>query len=202
MARDDDTDLLRGFGEREPEALDDHEAEAAAAFEALRSGWKAFMCDLTREMTTIRKGVEYALDQLDQRGVAVDYSAEIGRTNQVLAQMNERLQGIEQLPVLRQGAEHYARVIERSGESLGGLRHSNSSMKAAIFRGLARDLAGHVASAREADSKTSGWQSSAWLACCQESWFCSSCRACCRSRWPVTRQLWSWARIVSAPAKP
>ncbi|MDH2092652.1 DUF6118 family protein [Rhizobium pusense] len=158
MARDDDTDLLRGFGEREPEALEDHEAEAAAAFEALRSRVESLHGDLTREMTTIRKGVEYALDQLDQRGMAVDYSAEIGRTNQMLAQINERLRGIEQLPVLRQGAEHYARVIERSGESLVRVAAQQFEHESRDFQRAARDLAGHVAIAREAR------QQNQWLA--------------------------------------
>ncbi|MGE6744208.1 DUF6118 family protein [Allorhizobium pseudoryzae] len=105
---------------------------------------------ITREMTTIRKGVEYALDQLDRRGPSVDYSAEIGRTNQVLARMNERLQGIEQLPVLRQGAEHYARVIERSGESLVRVAAQQFQYESRDFQSTARDLAAHVASAREA----------------------------------------------------
>ncbi|WP_165222087.1 DUF6118 family protein [Affinirhizobium pseudoryzae] len=145
-----DSDLFRGSDRREPEDLEDHEADAAAAFEALRSRVESLHGNLTREMTTIRKGVEYALDQLDRQGAPVDYSAEIGRTNKVLSQMNARLQGIEQLPVLRQGAEHYARVIERSGESLMRVAAQQFEHESRDFQSTARDLAAHVASAREA----------------------------------------------------
>jgi hypothetical protein len=148
--RNNDSDLFRGSDRREPEDLEDHEADAVAAFEALRSRVESLHGNLTREMTTIRKGVEYALDQLDRRGAPVDYSAEIGRTNKVLSQMNARLQGIEQLPVLRQGAEHYTRVIERSGESLMRVAAQQFQYESRDFQSTAYSLAAHVASAREA----------------------------------------------------
>jgi Family of unknown function (DUF6118) len=148
--RNDDSDLFRSSDGQEPETFEDHEADAAAAFEALRSRVESLHGNLTREMTTIRKGVEYALDQLDRRGPSVDYSAEIGRTNQMLARISERLQGIEQLPVLRQGAEHYARVIERSGESLVRVAAQQFEYESRDFQSTARNLAAHVASAREA----------------------------------------------------
>ena len=103
----------------EPETFREEDAgDPAAAFEALRETIEDLAADLGREMTTIRKGVESAFDQFERQGAPVDYSADLGRMTQQLATMAERLQAVEKSPVLRQGAEHYARVLERSGEGL------------------------------------------------------------------------------------
>lgn len=48
----------------EPDVLDEDAGDPAAAFDALRITVESLASDLTREMTTIRKGVEYALDHL------------------------------------------------------------------------------------------------------------------------------------------
>jgi hypothetical protein len=134
----------------EPEALFEDDADdAVAAFYALRDRLEILHADLTREMTTIRKGVEYALDQADQRGIPVDYSTEMGRNNQELASLNERLQGIEQSPALRYGPDHYARMMERSGESLVRAAAQQFQNESRDFQRAARELADHVASARE-----------------------------------------------------
>ncbi|MBA9031751.1 DUF6118 family protein [Rhizobium leguminosarum] len=120
MAEDQYHDKSAQNGQHlEPEPFpEDQAGDPAAAFEALRVTMENLAADLTREMTTIRKGVEYTLDQMEQRGVPVDYSAELGRMNQNQTATNERLQGIEQSPTLKHGPEHYARVIERGGEGL------------------------------------------------------------------------------------
>ncbi|PYE29872.1 hypothetical protein C8J35_1283 [Rhizobium sp. PP-F2F-G38] len=115
---DDDKNAQNAQG-HEPKPFAEEEAgDPAAAFEALRTTMENLAADLTREMTTIRKGVEYTLDQMEQRGAPVDYSAELGRLTQSQVAMSERLQGIEQSPTLKHGPEHFARVIERGGESL------------------------------------------------------------------------------------
>ncbi|TCQ14999.1 hypothetical protein C8J33_12236 [Rhizobium sp. PP-CC-3G-465] len=69
-------------------------------------------------MTTIRKGVEAAFDRFEALGPPTDYSADLGRLVQGLAVVGERLKAIEASPILKNGPEHYARALERSGESL------------------------------------------------------------------------------------
>ncbi|WP_425503261.1 DUF6118 family protein [Rhizobium soli] len=56
---------------------------------------------------------KHALDHLVQRGVPINYSGDIGRMSQEVADMSERLAGIEQSPIPKQGPEHYAWVLER-----------------------------------------------------------------------------------------
>lgn len=71
-----------------PEAIDSPDEEAgdpAAAFEALRETVEDLAGDLSREMTTIRKGVEAAFDRFEAFGEPTDYSADLGRLVQGLA---------------------------------------------------------------------------------------------------------------------
>ena len=102
----------------EPEALEEDAGDPAAAFDALRRTVDTLAGDLTREMTTIRKGVEAAFEEFDRQGPAQDYKPELAQIVQQLAHVGERLQGVEQSPILRQGAQHYAAALERSGEGL------------------------------------------------------------------------------------
>ena len=131
----------------EPDTLDEDAGDPAAAFDALRAKVETLAFDLTREMTTIRKGVEHALDHLDQRGVPIDYSGEIGRMSQDVAGIGERLAGIEQSPMLRQGPEHYARVLERGGEGLVRTAAQQFQNESRDFQRAARELAEHTRSA-------------------------------------------------------
>ncbi|MBD8665921.1 hypothetical protein IFT59_22015 [Rhizobium sp. CFBP 8752] len=131
----------------EPDTLDEDAGDPAAAFDALRERVENLASDLTREMTTIRKGVEHALDHLDQRGAPIDYSGEIGRMSQDVAGLSERLAGIEQSPILRQGPEHYARVLERGGEGLVRTAAQQFQNESRDFQRAARELAEHTRSA-------------------------------------------------------
>lgn len=117
-----------GCGEAEPTEhqtsmepdmpVPDDAGDPAQAFEALRKTVEHLAADLTREMTTIRRGVETALDQFERQGAPIDYSSDLGHLTQGLALMTERLHAVEQLPLLRQSAEHQARIFERTGEGL------------------------------------------------------------------------------------
>ena len=109
---DDDRDE---FG---PDASAEDAGDPAAAFDALRETVENLAADLKREMTTIRKGVEAAFEEFDRQGPAQDYKPELAQIVQQLAHVGERLQGVEQSPILRQGAQHYAAALERSGEGL------------------------------------------------------------------------------------
>lgn len=131
----------------EPDTLDEDAGDPAAAFDALRATVENLAADLIREMTTIRKGVEHALDQVDQRGAPIDYSVDLGRMSQSVAGITERLAGIEQSPVLRQGPEHYVRVLERGGEGLVRTAAQQFQNESRDFQRAARELAEHTRSA-------------------------------------------------------
>ncbi|MER9586060.1 DUF6118 family protein [Mesorhizobium sp. M0276] len=62
-----DNDDRRGF---EPKASPDDAVDPAQAFEALRQTVEDLAGDLTREMTTIRKGVEAAFEEFERSPAA------------------------------------------------------------------------------------------------------------------------------------
>lgn len=101
----------------EPVAPDDA-GDPAAAFEALRRTVEKQGKQLNAEMTVIRRGVEAAFDQFEKIRQPPDYGSDLGKIIQFLAIVEERLAGVEQSPILRNGPEHYARALERSGEGL------------------------------------------------------------------------------------
>jgi len=143
---DDDRDQHRE--DMEPEAFREDEAsDPTAAFEALRGTIEDLAVDLGREMTTIRKGVESAFDQFERQGAPVDYSADLGVMSQQLATVAERLQAVEKSPVLRQGAEHYARVLERSGEGMVRTAVLGLERQASDLERVSNVLASHNRSA-------------------------------------------------------
>ncbi|MGB3389487.1 MAG: DUF6118 family protein [Pseudaminobacter sp.] len=105
----------------EPEDIDSQEDEAgdpAQAFEALRQTIEKQGAQIGAEMTVIRKGVEAAFDQFEKFQQPPDYGADLGQIVQQLAHVGERLEAVEKSPILKNGPEHYARALERSGESL------------------------------------------------------------------------------------
>ncbi len=123
--------------------------DPAAAFEALRSTVANLSGDLSREIATIRKGVEAAFDQLERQGAPIDYSADLGRVTQQLSTMTERINALEKLPLLRQGGEHYARILEKSGEGLVRSAVYQLERQAFDLERINRNLTGQLDSARE-----------------------------------------------------
>jgi hypothetical protein len=146
MAELDDHDDRAEFA---LEASDDEAGDPAVAFDTLRQTVESLAGDLTREMTTIRKGVEMALAEFDRQGVPADYKPELAQLVQQLMHVGERLQSVEQSPILRQGPEHYARALERTGESLVRTAAQHLERQAADLERAGRNLAVHVAGARE-----------------------------------------------------
>ncbi|RVI06559.1 hypothetical protein CN200_30695 [Sinorhizobium meliloti] len=143
--RDEDLD---GRDDLEPDTSPEDDAgDPAAAFEALRETVEDLAANLTREMTTIRKGVETAFDQIERQGTPVDYSAELGRIVQSLTTVGERLKAVEQSPVLRQGADHYARALERSGDGLVRNAVQQLERQASDLERISGVLASHSRSA-------------------------------------------------------
>ncbi|QVQ38713.1 hypothetical protein KHQ08_18390 (plasmid) [Pseudochrobactrum algeriensis] len=127
----------------------DEAGDPAAAFDALRQTVEGLAGDLTREMTTIRKGVEAAFEEFDRQGPVQDYKPELAQLVQQLAHVGERLQDVEQSPILKNGPQHYAAALERSGESLVRTAAQQFENESRDFQRVARDLAGHVAGARQ-----------------------------------------------------
>ena len=101
----------------EPVAPDDA-GDPAAAFEALRRTVEKQGGQIGAEMTVSRSGVEAAFAQFEKIRQPPDYGPDLGKIIQFLAVVEERLAAVEQSPILRNGPEHYARSLERSGEGL------------------------------------------------------------------------------------
>ena len=102
----------------EPEALEEDAGDPAAAFDALRRTIETQGAQIGAEMTVMRRGLEAAFDQLEKIEPQADYKPQLAQLVQALDSVAERLHGVEQSPILRQGAQHYASALERSGESL------------------------------------------------------------------------------------
>jgi hypothetical protein len=135
----------------EPE--DEDTGNPAAAFDALRRRVEGVGGDLTREMTNIRRGVELALDRFEEIGPAADYRSEFAKVVQQLAVVAERQQGVEQSPILRHGAEHYARLLERSGADLVRTAAQQLERQASDLERIGRQLAEVTTSAYDRKSQ-------------------------------------------------
>lgn len=136
-------------GREEIEAVEQDEdaGDPAAAFDALRQSVEGIASNLTREMTNIRKGVEAAFDQLERIEPQQDYKPQLAQLVQTLETVAERLHGVEQSPILRQGAQHYAAVLERSGESLVKTAVQKLERQAGDLERISNVLASHNKSA-------------------------------------------------------
>ena len=137
----------------EPEALEEDAGDPAAAFDALRRTVDTLAGDLTREMTTIRKGVEAAFEEFDRHGPPQDYKPELAQIVQQLAHVAERLHGVEQSPILRQGAQHYAAALEHSGEGLVRTAVQQLERQAADLERAGRNLTAYTKSAYDRKSQ-------------------------------------------------
>jgi len=133
----------------EPGASAEDAGDPAAAFEALRRTVETQGKQLGAEMTVIRRGVEAAFDQFEKFQQPTDYGPDLGRIVQHFAHVAERLEALEQSPILRNGPEHYARALERSGESLVRTAAQQFENESRDFQRVARDLAEHVAGVRQ-----------------------------------------------------
>ena len=135
----------------EPEALDEDAGDPAAAFDALRRTIETQGAQIGAEMTVMRRGLEAAFDQLEKIEPQADYKPQLAQLVQALDSVAERLHGVEQSPILRQGAQHYAAVLERGGEGLVRTAVQQLERQAADLERAGRNLAAHVAGARERD---------------------------------------------------
>lgn len=132
----------------EPAAPDDA-GDPAAAFEALRRTVEKQGGQLNAEMTVIRRGVELALEQAEKVRQPPDYGPDFGKIIKFLAVVEQRLEAVEQSPILRNGPQHYAAVLERGGEGLVRSAVQQLERQATDLERAGRNLSAHVASARE-----------------------------------------------------
>ena len=137
----------------EPEASPEDAGDPAAAFEALRRTIEKQGGQIGAEMTIIRRGVEAAFDQFEKYRQPPDYGPDLGRIIQFLAVVEERLEAVEQLPILRNGAEHYARALERSGEGLVRTAALELEGKGRDLEREAQNLAAYTKSAYDRKSQ-------------------------------------------------
>ena len=133
----------------EPEALDEDAGDPAAAFDALRRTIETQGAQIGAEMTVMRRGLEAAFDQLERIEPQADYKPQLAQLVQALDTVAERMHGVEQSPILRQGAQHYAAALERSGEALIRTAAQTLERQASDLERSGRNLAAHVAGARE-----------------------------------------------------
>ena len=92
--------------------------EATEAFEALRRTLEKLARDLGGEMVVIRKGVEAAFERFETFQQPTDHSVDIGQMVESLVLVAQHLTAIQKSPALRNGPEHYARVIETAAERI------------------------------------------------------------------------------------
>ena len=136
-----------------PGAEQDDAGDPAAAFEALRRTIEKQGGQIGAEMTIIRRGVEAAFDQFEKFRQPTDYGPDLGRVVQQLALVAERLETVEQSPILRNGPEHYARALERSGESLVRTAAQQLEGKGRDLEREAQNLAAYTKSAYDRHSQ-------------------------------------------------
>ena len=133
----------------EPEEQDEDAGDPAAAFDSLRRTIEKQGGQIGAEMTIIRRGLEAAFGQLEKIEPQADYKPQLAQLVQALDSVAERLHGVEQSPILRQGAQHYAAALERSGEGLVRTAVQQLERQASDLERAGRNLSAHVASARE-----------------------------------------------------
>lgn len=131
--------------------VENDDIDPGQAFEALRASVEETAQTLTSEMATIRKGVEAAFEQIEARS-SLDYGPEFGRVVQQLGLVGEKLEALAQSPILRQGAEHQAAVLERAAHGLVRPAVEQLERQAGDLERIAGNLGrqlGHVRERRE-----------------------------------------------------
>ena len=147
MTDDDREPFEPGYTDRQGDE------DPAQAFAALRRTVEKQGAQIGAEMTVIRRGVEAAFDQLDKFQHPADYSTDLGQIVQQLGIVAQHLEAVEKSPILKNGPEHYARALERSGESLVKTASQSFAEKTRDLERAAANLTAHVNSAYDRKSQ-------------------------------------------------
>jgi hypothetical protein len=135
------TDRLEGAKPDEQ----DEAGDPAQAFDTLRRTVEDLLGDLTREMTTIRKGVEAAFEKFQQ---PIDYGPDLGRIVQQLAVVGQHLEAVQKTPALRNDPDHYARALENAAERVSGNAARMIEARGQSLERVSSALGGYVRNAR------------------------------------------------------
>ena len=127
----------------ESQTQDEDAGDPAAAFDALRRTIETQGAQIGAEMTVMRRGLEVAFDQLEKIEPAQDYKPQLAQLVQSLETVAQRLQGVEQSPILRQGAQHYVAALERAGEGLVSAAVQKLERQAGDLERISAVLASH-----------------------------------------------------------
>ncbi len=92
--------------------------DAALAFDNLRYTVDALACDLSREMTIIRKGVEAAFEEFDRHGGVQDYNVELAQILKQMTEVAKIVQKIGRMPGLHLDPKNMATRMEQTAASL------------------------------------------------------------------------------------
>ncbi|KAA9371170.1 DUF6118 family protein [Ochrobactrum quorumnocens] len=122
--------------------------DPALAFDNLRYTVDAVACDLGREMTIIRKGVEAAFEEFDRHGGVQDYNVELAQILKQLAEVAKIVQKIERMPVLHHDLQSMATRIEQSAASLVRNTAVQLERQTAELKQLRQTLNSQLGSAR------------------------------------------------------
>lgn len=138
----------KGGTEHDLVAHENDAGDPAAAFHALREAVEACGEGHSADLVELRQDLVLALEQLRDAVMEIDPSQEVGKIVQAFSEAEERLESIETSPLLKHGADHYARTIERSGESLVRNAVDRLDRSSGDLERITRQLTGHVESAR------------------------------------------------------
>lgn len=138
----------KGGTEHDLVAHENDAGDPAAAFHALREAVEAYGEGHSADLVELRQDLVLALEQLRDAVMELDPSQEVGKIVQAFSEVEERLESIETSPLLKHGADHYARTIERSGESLVRNAVDRLDRSSGDLERITRQLTGHVESAR------------------------------------------------------
>jgi hypothetical protein len=135
--------------QQEPAEID----EAAQAFEALRRTLEKLARDVGGEMVVIRKGVKAAFDQFEKFQQPTDYSEDLGQIVQNQVVLAEHLAAIEKSPALKNGPDHYARVLENVAERISANVGRMIESKSRDLERVSSNLGEYVNGARDRRSQ-------------------------------------------------
>lgn len=130
--------------------LDDADSadDPAQAFEAMRLSVEKLARDVGSEMTVIRKGVEAAFEEFEKYQHLPEYSPDLSWIVQQFAAVGDDPQAVEQLPLLRQGAQHCMAVLERGRQNVVSSAVQQIEHRAGGLERMTNALTERVGSAR------------------------------------------------------
>ncbi|MBY3517233.1 hypothetical protein HFN76_34535 [Rhizobium laguerreae] len=119
------------------------------AFDTLRRSVERLARDVGGEMTVIRKGVEAAFEEFEKFQQPPDYGPELGRIVKQLTSMNQTLETLQKVPALKNGPDHYARVLENAGDRISASAVRMIEARGHGLESASAELGDYVKSARQ-----------------------------------------------------